>query len=273
MLLGGRWSKAIHGMVVGLVLAGIAFYEFDVWWTGCGFMVVHPPEPAIIAAAKQGCTGCIRTLLRRGADPNAGDKIYGTPLVTAAAYGHLSTARFLLQRGADVNAGIGAGTALCQAMMSVNREEGNMVYLLVSSGAALQWKGDAEHPDYSVFDCLHHFDVGPQPSEEARRVSHLVDHGLANVFDNFPEHRQAELLGFLYDDEIKQLARHGAKLNLDARDREGQTILTRLNMAPGLSTRVRLQASQALCARIRLLVSEGAQYAPEDAEAVNRCIK
>jgi ankyrin repeat protein len=270
MLLRRRWSKVILGIVLLLALSAIALYEINEWWPGCNFARKFARdygkpggEPLIIAAAKAGCTGCVRTLLRHGVDPNIEDDIYGTPLVAAAQQGHYWTARLLLKRGARVNAGVGPGTALCQAMMSLNSEnpDDDIIELLVSSGAALQWTGDADIPDYSVLDCLRHSDSGPSPSVEAKRFAHLVDHGFVDVFNKSPEQYQASVLMSLYDDEIKQLARHGAKLNLDVRERDGQTILTRLTKAPGR------------CGRIRLLVSEGAQYAPEDAEAVNRCIK
>jgi hypothetical protein len=94
------------------------------------------------------------------------------------------------------------------------------------------------------------------------------------MFNNSSEEYQFRVMTFLYDDEIKQLGEHEAKFNLDARYRDGQTILTQLNMEmPELSAHDRLLASQSLCARIRLLVSEGAQYAPQDADAVKRCTK
>jgi hypothetical protein len=182
--------------------------------------------------------------------------VYVTPLVAAVQYGHYGTARLLLKRGAQVNAGIGAGTALCQALMSENRDDGSMTQLLTDYGADLTWTGDAAQPEFSVFDCLHHSDVGPTPSEEAKRFAHLIDHGLVETFSKLPEDMQADLLGFLYDDEIKQLARHGAKLDLSARRSDGKTIIS---LEPGT------------CKRVRLLVSVGAQYAPQDADAVKRC--
>jgi ankyrin repeat protein len=260
MLLRRRWSKVVLGTVV--VVLGIALYQINEWWPGCNFArkFADNGEPLIIAAARAGCTGCVRTLLRHGADPNVNES---APLVVAAQQGHYSTARLLLKRGARVNDGVGARTALCQAMMSLNGEnpDDDMIELLVTSGAALQWTGDADIPNYSILDCLHHSDSGPSPSVESKRFAHLVDHGFVDVFNKSPEQYQAEVLMTLYDDEIKQLAKHGAKLNLDVRARDGQTMITRLAKAPGL------------CGRVRLLVSEGAQYAPEDAEAVNRCIK
>src|SRR6266498_2741594 len=176
MLLRRRWLKIVGGSIVLLALSATALYEINEWWPGCNFAFAFSKgeEPLMIAAAKGGCTGCVRTLLWRGADPNTGDNIYGTPLVAAVQYGHYWTARLLLKRGAHVNAGAGPGTALCQAMMSLNSEnpDDDMIELLVSSGAALQWTGDADIPNYSVFDCLHHSDSGPTPSVEAKRFSH-----------------------------------------------------------------------------------------------------
>jgi hypothetical protein len=258
MLLGGRWSRVVLGIVV-VVLAGIALYQINEWWPGCNFArkFAENGEPLIAAAARTGFTGCVCTLLRRGADPNVND---GEPLVVAAGNGHYRTAQLLLKRGANVNAGVGARTALCQVMMSLNSEnpDDDMVELLVSSGAALQWKGDADIPNYSIIDCLHHSDSGPTPSVEAKRFAHLVNHGLVDVFNRLPEQDQASYLWGLNDDEIKQMASHGAKLNLDVRDREGKTIVAFL---PGA------------CDRVRLLVSVGARYSPNDAEAISRCSK
>lgn len=261
MLLKGKWPMIAFGTIVILVLAGTALYQINEWWPGCNFALAFSKgeEPLMIAAAKGGCTGCVRTLLRHGADPNIVSDVYVTPLVAAVQQGHYWTARLLLKRGAQVNAGIGPGTALCQAMMSLNSEnpDDDMIELLVSSGASLQWTGNADIASYSVFDCLHHSDSGPSPSVEAKRFAHLIDHGLVEAFFKLPEHRQAELLGFLYDDEIRQLARHGAKLDLSARRSDGKTIIS---LEPGT------------CNRIRLLISEGAQYAPQDAGAIYNCM-
>jgi Ankyrin repeats (3 copies) len=266
MLLNRRWLKILFGSGLVFALAAIALYQIDEWWPGCNFAGKFAGAgPLIVAAAREGCTGCVRTLLRHGVDPNTaeGSTLYLTPLVAAVQRGHYWTARLLLKRGARVNAGTGPGTALCQAMMSLNSEnpDDDMIELLASSGAALQWKGDSEQPNFSVLDCLHHSDSGPTPSVEAKRFVHLVDHGFVDVFNKSPEQYQASVLMSLYDDEIKQLARHGAKLNLDVRDRDGQTVVTRLTKAPER------------CGRVRLLVSEGAQYAPEDAGPVNGCMK
>ena len=273
MLLERRWLRIVFGTVVIVALVGVALYEINEWWPGCNFArkFAANGEPLIAAAARTGFTGCVCTLLRRGADPNVND---GEPLLAAVANGNYRTARLLLKRGARVNAGAGARTALCRAMGSLEGEnpDDRMVELLMNSGAALQWKGDAGMPNHSVMDCLHHFDSGPGPSVEAKRFAHLVDHGFVDMFNNSSEEYQFRVMTFLYDDEIKQLGEHGAKFNLDARYRDGQTLLTRLNVAmPGLSAHDRLLASQSLCARIRLLVSEGAQYAPQDADAVKRC--
>jgi ankyrin repeat protein len=248
--------------MVVLVLAGIALYQINEWWPGCNFVRGwYHSEPAgeslIVAAAKGGCTGCVRTLLNHGANPNVVNDVYVTPLVGAVQYGHYRTARLLLKAGANVNAGVGSGTALCQAVMSENRDDGSMTKLLVDYGANLKWTGDATQPDFNVFDCLHHSDVGPTPSEEARRFAQLIDRGLVNVFAKFPNHEQAELLRGLYDDEIKQLANHGAKLDLDVQDSHGKTIFA---LGPGV------------CNRVRLLVSEGAKYGSQDAEAVGNCM-
>ncbi len=46
---------------------------------------------------------CVRALLRAGADPNALDREYGTPLIIAARGGSLPVVRMLVNAGADVN--------------------------------------------------------------------------------------------------------------------------------------------------------------------------
>lgn len=249
MLLRPWRPKSVFGVVVVLVLAGIALYQINEWWPGCNFVRSwYHNEPAgeslIFAAAKAGCTGCVRTLLNHGADPDV-----SAPLIGAVQYGHYWTAWLLLKRGAHVNAGIGASTALCQALMREDRDNG-VVELLLSSGATLQWPGDATQPDFDVFHCLHHSDFGPAPSEETRRFAHLIEHGLVDFFAKLPEGRRAQLILFLYDDEIKQLTQHGAKLNLDVRDGQGKTIF-----AP----------RPRVCDRVRLLISEGAEHGPQNA--------
>jgi len=267
MLLRARWSKIAFGTVVIVALAGFALYEINEWWPGCNFARTFARdygkpngEPLMVAASRAGCTGCVRTLLRHGTDPNIDDKIYGTPLVAAVQQGHYRTAQLLLKRGAHVNAGIASGTALCQAMMSLNSEnpDDDMIELLVNSGASLEWTGNADIVHYSVFRCLHHSDSGPTPSVEAKRFAHLVGHGLVDVFNKLPEQDQGSLLLFLYDDEIKQLSQHGARLNLDVRDSQGRTILA---LGPGV------------CNRVRLLISEGAKYGPQDAGVIDNCMK
>lgn len=266
----GRRVNVLLGIVLLLALSVFALYEINEWWPGCNFARKFASnygrpggEPLIIAAARAGCTGCVRTLLRHGVDPNTKDSVYGTPLVAAVQQGHYWTASLLLKRGALVNAGVGPSNALCQAMMSLNSEnpDDRIVELLMNSGAALQWKGDAEIPNYSVLDCLHHSDSGPTPAVEVKRFAHLVDHGFVDVFNKSSEQYQASVLITLYDDELKQLARNGARLNLSVRDRDGKTILARLTMEPGL------------CGRVRLLISLGAQYGADDAAALNTCVK
>jgi hypothetical protein len=186
MLARRRRPEVILGIVLILALSAIALYEINEWWPGCNFARKFARnygksrgEPLIIAAAGAGCTACIRTLITNGVDPNTEDSIYGTPLVAAVQRGHYWTVRLLLKRGARVNTGVGPGSAICQAMMSLNSEnpDDDIIELLMNSGAVLQWKGDADIPNYSVLDCLRHSDSGPTPAVEAKRFAHLVDHG------------------------------------------------------------------------------------------------
>jgi Ankyrin repeats (3 copies)/Ankyrin repeats (many copies) len=86
-------------------------------------------------AARAGDVSRIRSLLKRGANPNARDRDGRTPLMDAARAGRLEAMRALLDARANVNAQSRAGgTALIEAARKGRLEA---VRLLVDSGANL----------------------------------------------------------------------------------------------------------------------------------------
>jgi ankyrin repeat protein len=66
--------------------------------------------PLMAAAACDGCSGIVRYLLSKGADPKVKDNSGGTALKSAAAAGDAATVRLLLEAGADPNATDSSGS-------------------------------------------------------------------------------------------------------------------------------------------------------------------
>ena len=66
--------------------------------------VPQPGSPRLYAAAKEGNTGLVERLLRRGADTSVATETGATPLHAAAASGHIAVVRLLLKHGAPVEA-------------------------------------------------------------------------------------------------------------------------------------------------------------------------
>jgi len=75
---------------------------------GCG-----PPEAdiALAQAASEGNIEAVKQAIADGADVNARDGLYGTPLHEAAWKGHKEIAELLITKGADVNAKDDGGLA------------------------------------------------------------------------------------------------------------------------------------------------------------------
>ena len=95
----------------------------------------------LLATAREGDVGLVRSLLRRGAAPDTRAVSGATALIAAAANGHLEVVQVLLQGGANVNATDSSGrTALMSA--AANRSTG-VVQLLMKSGAAVNQKDSA----------------------------------------------------------------------------------------------------------------------------------
>jgi Ankyrin repeats (3 copies)/Ankyrin repeat len=107
-----------------------------------GFLLAAPsalPEPALVAAARQGAIAEVRALVGRGVDVNAKDDKGRSALVVAVAQGHLEVARVLIEAGADVDAATPSGwTALMEA---ASRGNARAAILLLDAGA----NPDARH--------------------------------------------------------------------------------------------------------------------------------
>jgi ankyrin repeat protein len=95
----------------------------------------------LMAAAGNGETAEVKTLLDRGANVNARDSYGFTALIFAAKSGNSSTVRLLLTRGADVNAKskLLGYTALMNAAAFGNEE---MVGALIAQGAVVNVRND-----------------------------------------------------------------------------------------------------------------------------------
>jgi uncharacterized protein len=58
---------------------------------------------ALLYAARQGCTECVKTLAEAGADLDLGDPDNVSPLLVATLNGRWDTAKYLINKGANVN--------------------------------------------------------------------------------------------------------------------------------------------------------------------------
>ena len=87
----------------------------------------------LLAAAQDGDTSDVRSLLGKGADINSRGPYGDTPLMAAALTGHTDTLRLLVEKGADVNArGKTGRTALMEAALEGYADT---VRVLLDSGA------------------------------------------------------------------------------------------------------------------------------------------
>ncbi|KAJ7706722.1 ankyrin repeat-containing domain protein [Mycena rosella] len=91
------------------------------------------------AAASRGHDDIIQFLLTHGADVNLRGSQYGTALQIATFFGHKQSARLLINHGTNINAEAGRyGTALYAAAIQGNEE---ILHLLLENGAAVNEKG------------------------------------------------------------------------------------------------------------------------------------
>src|SRR6266566_3754607 len=94
----------------------------------------------LLAAAQEGDTADVKSLLAKGADINSRGPYGNTPLMAAALTGHTDTLRLLLARGADVNARGNTGrTALMEAALEGYADA---VKVLLDSGADVNGKDE-----------------------------------------------------------------------------------------------------------------------------------
>jgi ankyrin repeat protein len=94
----------------------------------------------LLAAAQDGDTPDVQSLLARGADINSRGPYGNTPLMAAALTGHTDTLRLLLERGADINARGNTGrTALMEAALEGYADA---VKVLLDSGADVNAKDE-----------------------------------------------------------------------------------------------------------------------------------
>ncbi|HEX8169673.1 MAG TPA: M56 family metallopeptidase [Thermoanaerobaculia bacterium] len=91
---------------------------------------------ALIAAARGGHVEALAVLLAAGADPNAGVEGDGNALIAAASHGHAEAVQYLLDHGADIDRGVpGDANALIAAAGAGELE---IVKLLIARGASIE---------------------------------------------------------------------------------------------------------------------------------------
>jgi ankyrin repeat protein len=89
----------------------------------------------LMAAATMGRTEIVRTLLAKGADPNAKDNFGWTALIYAAWQGHTDTVAALLKGGAEVNISESREQELTPLHVAIGSGNLDVVQLLLNSGA------------------------------------------------------------------------------------------------------------------------------------------
>ena len=112
----------------------------------------------IHAAAAEGDTQRLRELLDHGADVNAWDDDFNTPLHVAVARGNIDCVILLLDRGADVNSRFRTRYRTRNTPLHVAIDRGNMdcVILLLARGADdFAWGNDGKTPLYLAVERDH----------------------------------------------------------------------------------------------------------------------
>ena len=204
---------ACIAVIIAIAVVPLLAYVDNEWLPDCSGVPMPYTEPLIVAASQEGCTGCVRSLLRRGVDPDLESPTHVRPLFAAIEYHHPLTAAVLIHSGARINEGKGFSRPLCAAVRSEYARDDAMVRLLVESGANLQWAETA--PDYpgNVLDCLVHGESGMGRDVEPETFRYLADHGLVEIFNQLPEVRRSELKHFLYLQELAELKKRGVHID------------------------------------------------------------
>ncbi|KAG9522040.1 purine and uridine phosphorylase, partial [Aureobasidium melanogenum] len=96
-------------------------------------------RPALLLALTRGHSNTFQMLLDAGADCDAQDGQYGTPLHAASEQGHDKIVQMLLDRGADVNAQGGLYGSALQAASAGGRY--SVVQMLINKGADVNAQG------------------------------------------------------------------------------------------------------------------------------------
>ena len=176
----------------------------------------HRYGNALQAAAFDGSTGIVETLLAYKADVNMQGGDYGTALQAAAFHGHEDIARMLLDHGAHVNTvePIGLYGSALQAACSYQDE--NLVELLISQGAIVDAYGG-----------MYGSPIAAAVDESMQiNVDILVKHGAnVNVKDARDQHAPLLVMaGYtLGKQHLELLLDHGA--DIEETDDEGTTVL------------------------------------------------
>ena len=170
---------------------------------------------ALQAAAYDGSTGIVESLIAKKADVNKRGGDYGTALQAASLYGHEDIVRMLLDHGAEVNTeNIGRyGSALQAAAWSQNDR---VVQLLIDSGADVNAAGG-----FYGSPLMAAIDESMQINVEI-----LVKHGAdVNVKDTRDEHAPVLVqAGYTLGKEtLELLLEHGAEI--EGVDDHGTTVL------------------------------------------------
>jgi ankyrin repeat protein len=219
------------------------------------------PDELLRSAAEHGDVAEVRSLLSRGADPNARDEHGGTPLMITVSLASRQSpskdrqaiAALLLDKGADVNARDKSGhTALLMAVEGSASEykvigaDETMVHLLIARGAAVNNQdNDGWSPLLRVVGLW---------ADQPELIAFLLTHGAdanARLSDGRTPLMLAARLG--KEERIPLLIAKGADVN--ARDQQGATALM-------VASTVRWE--EAAMSMMKLLAARGADLNVKD---------
>ena len=176
----------------------------------------HRYGNALQAAAFDGSTGIVETLLAYKADVNMQGGDYGTALQAAALHGHEDIARILLDHGAHVNFDEPVGLYGSALQAACSYQDANLVELLISHGAII-----------NAYGGMYGSPIAAAVDESMQvNVDILVKHGAnVNVKDARDQHAPLLVMaGYtLGKQQLELLLDHGA--DIEETDDEGTTVL------------------------------------------------